>query len=60
MMIEAMSDGGVLVGLPSKVSTELAAQTVRGAVRGALMKAVRRASLKSIKLGKVYLTTDGS
>jgi len=96
MMIEAMSDGGVLVGLPRKLSTELAAQTVRGAaamvlrtgehtgrlkdrvaspggttieginamengaVRGALMKAVRRATLKSIELGKVCLTTDGS
>ena len=88
VMIEAMSDGGVLVGLPRKLSTELAAQTVLGAaqmvlktgehtgtlkdrvaspggttiegidamedgaVRGTLMKAVRRATLKSIELGK--------
>jgi pyrroline-5-carboxylate reductase len=33
LMIEALSDGGVLVGLPRDVATQLAAQTVFGAAR---------------------------
>ncbi|WP_437186875.1 pyrroline-5-carboxylate reductase [Planctomicrobium sp. SH668] len=32
-MIEALSDGGVLVGLPRNVATQLAAQTLLGAAR---------------------------
>ena len=33
VIIEALSEGGVMVGLPRKVATELAAQTVMGAAR---------------------------
>ncbi len=36
MVIEALSDGGVAVGLPRDVSTKLAAQTVLGAAKMAL------------------------
>ena len=89
LMIEAMSDGGVLMGLPRELSTEMAAQTMfggaemvlrtgehtgvltdrvaspggttieginameTGAVRAALMDAVRVATEKSIALAKM-------
>jgi pyrroline-5-carboxylate reductase len=33
LIIEALSEGGVMVGLPRKVAVELAAQTVLGAAR---------------------------
>jgi pyrroline-5-carboxylate reductase len=32
-VIEAMSDGGVLAGLPRNIATDLAAQTVMGAAK---------------------------
>lgn len=45
-MIEALSDGGVRVGLPRQVATMLAAQTVRGAAEMVLQSNDHPAALK--------------
>lgn len=48
MMIEALSDGGVLMGLPRSVATSLAAQTVYGAAKMALETEMHPAVLKDM------------
>jgi pyrroline-5-carboxylate reductase len=46
VIIEALSEGGVMIGLPRKVAVEMAAQTVRGAAGMVLQTGRHPAALK--------------
>jgi pyrroline-5-carboxylate reductase len=46
LMIEALSDGGVRMGLPRSTATQLAAQTLAGAARMVLSSSEHPAQLK--------------
>ena len=46
LIIEALSEGGVMVGLPRQIATELAAQTVAGAADMVLQTGRHPAALK--------------
>ena len=46
VILEALADGGVMMGLPRQAAVELAAQTVRGAARLVLESGQHPASLK--------------
>lgn len=46
VVLEAMADGGVMMGLPRDVAMELAAQTMQGAARLVLESGMHPASLK--------------
>ena len=46
LMIEALSDGGVRMGLPRQIATTLAAQTVRGAAEMVLQTGQHTGTLK--------------
>ena len=48
MMIEALSDGGVLMGLPRDISTKLAAQTLLGAAKTILETGEHPGKMKDI------------
>ncbi|KAG0259396.1 delta 1-pyrroline-5-carboxylate reductase [Mortierella polycephala] len=46
VMLEALADGGVMMGLPRDVATELAAQVLQGAARMVLTTGAHPASIK--------------
>ena len=59
IVIEALADGGVKVGLPRDIATELAAQTVIGAGTMVMERGVHPAALKDEVTTPAGCTIDG-
>jgi len=59
MMIEALSDGGVRMGLPRKIALDLAAQTVYGTSKMILEKGIHPSVLKEMVTSPGGTTIEG-